>query len=266
MHPLVLVRFGSGYLVVQIGRRRHEVICLLNFFLALFFPIFAAHLQDDKSRLQFTRYLKLYRSGSQKRDTSRRRHTTTKDNYTLEKAEATAESEGLVLVPSKVNATGYKGVYHNGNNYSCAGKRGNGQITYIGIYTTPHEAALNYARYVGAEQAATEKVAYVEAAEKAAKAAATFEEAKATAESEGLVIVTSKASATGYRGVSKSYTMTLAGPRLIGYRAKGKRGTDKAIHIGTYTTSHEAALHYARHIGPQQAAAEKAAEERGKKR
>ena len=61
VHPLVLVRFGSGYLVVQIGRRRDEVICLLIFCLALFFPIFAAHLQDDKSGLQFTRFLKLCR-------------------------------------------------------------------------------------------------------------------------------------------------------------------------------------------------------------
>jgi hypothetical protein len=67
VHPLVLVRFGSGYLVVQIGRRRDEVICLLIFCLALFFPIFAAHLQDDKSRLQFTRFLELRRSGGRGR-------------------------------------------------------------------------------------------------------------------------------------------------------------------------------------------------------
>ena len=66
VHPLVLVRFGSGYLVVQIGRRRDEVICLLIFCLALFFPIFAAHLQDDKSGLQFTRFLKLCRPGHAK--------------------------------------------------------------------------------------------------------------------------------------------------------------------------------------------------------
>jgi hypothetical protein len=136
VHPLVLVRFGSGYLVVQIGRRRDEVICLLIFCLALFFPTFACHLQDDKSRLQITRFLKLCRSGRQKGDTSRRRRTTTEDNFTVEQAEATAEREGLVLVPSKMNTTGYKGVSAKGMYYSATGKRGNGQITYIGQHLT----------------------------------------------------------------------------------------------------------------------------------
>ena len=171
-------------------------------------------------------------------------------NMTLEEAEAIAARDGLVLVPSK---TGYKGVSLREGRFQARSKDKT-----IGSYATLYEAALEYARHIGPQQAAAEKAAE-EAAEKAAKAAAaTFEEAKATAESEGLVIVTSKANATGYRGVSKSYTMTLAGPRLNGYSAKGKRGTDKVINIGHYTTSHEAALHYARHIGPQQAAAEKA--------
>ena len=262
MQPVILIRIGYGYIVVRIGPG--EVICILIIGLALFHPIFAAHLQDDKCRLAFSRFLELRVQGNSRwrhTNTSRRRRTTTKDNFTREKAEAIAEREGLVLVPSKMNATGYKGVCVYAKNYQarcCA--------ILIGTYTTSHEAALNYARHIGPQQAAAEKAAE-EAAEKAAKAAAaTFEEAKATAESEGLVLVPSKASATGYRGVSKSYTMTLAGPRLSGYQAKFKRGTDKVIHIGTYTTSHEAALHYARHIGPQQAAAEKAAEERGKKR
>jgi len=254
------------------------VICILVFGLALFFPIYAAHLQDDKCGLAFTRFLELRSQGDSRRrrpNTSRRRRTTPRttsrahnpeNNFTLEQAEATAEREGLVLVPSKMTTTGYKGVSARGMYFSATGKRGNGQITHIGTYKTSHVAALYYARHVGAEQAAAEKVAE-EAAEKAAKAAAaTFEEAKAIAESEGLVIVLSKANATGYRGVTKQYTMTLAGPRLNGYSAKGKRGTDKVIIIGHYTTSHEAALNYARHIGPQQAAAEKAAEERGKKR
>ena len=335
------MRFGYRYIIVQIGR---EVICILVFGLALFFPIYAAHLQDDKCGLAFTRFMELRPGGKKVRKVRKDGDA----NMTLEEAEDAAARDGLVLVPSRKNQTGYKGVTEIKGRYKADRMEG-GTMTFIGSYASKHkaaleyarwigpqnakreaaaveaqaasanmtleeaeaiaardglvlvpsktgykgvtltkegrfqarskdktigsyatlyEAALEYARHIGPQQAAAEKAAE-EAAEKAAKAAAaTFEEAKATAESEGLVIVTSKANATGYRGVSKSYTMTLAGPRLSGYHAKGKRGTDKAINIGTYTTSHEAALHYARHIGPQaqQAAAEKAAEERGKKR
>jgi hypothetical protein len=39
-------------------------------------------------------------------------------------------------------------------------KRGNDKAHhYIGTYMTPHEAALNYSRYIGAQQADAEKVA-----------------------------------------------------------------------------------------------------------
>jgi uncharacterized membrane protein len=55
MQPVILIRIGHGYLVVRI--RTGEVICILIFGLALFYPIFAAHLQDDKCQLAFTRFL-----------------------------------------------------------------------------------------------------------------------------------------------------------------------------------------------------------------
>ena len=161
MQPVILIRIGYGYIVVRIGPG--EVICILIIGLALFHPIFAAHLQDDKCRLAFSRFLELRVQGNSRwrhTNTSRRRRTTTEDNFTREKAEAIAEREGLVLVPSKMNATGYKGVYAVKNNYQAKGKKGTDQKDiHIGNYTTSHEAALNYARHIGPQQAAAEKAA-----------------------------------------------------------------------------------------------------------
>jgi hypothetical protein len=96
--PLILIRIGYGYVVVRIGCEA-KYICILIFGLALFFPIFAAHLQDDKSCLSFTRFMELCPPGGRK-----------VEKFTLEEAEATAARDGLVLVPSRKNPSRYKGV------------------------------------------------------------------------------------------------------------------------------------------------------------
>ena len=106
VRPIILVRFGYGYIVVRIGR---EVICILILGLALIYPIFAAHLQDDKCGLAFTRFLELCPSGGRKSRKGGRPGGT----FTLEEAEAAAKDEGLVLVRSRTNPSGYKGVTLN---------------------------------------------------------------------------------------------------------------------------------------------------------
>ena len=230
VHHIILVRFGYGYIIVQIGR---EVICILVFGLALFFPIYAAHLQDDKCGLAFTRFMELRPGGKKVRKVRKDGDA----NMTLEEAEDAAAREGLVLVPSRKNQTGYKGVTEQDGRYK-ANRREEGTMTFIGSYASKHKAALEYARWIGPQNAKREAAA-VEA--QAASANMTLEEAEAIAARDGLVLVPSK---TGYKGVSLKEGR---------FRARSKDKT-----IGSYATLYEAALEYARHIGPQQAAAEKA--------
>ena len=228
VQPVILVRIGYGYIVVQIGR---EVICILIFGLALFFPIYAAHLQDDKCGLAFTRFMELRPPGGKKGRNGA--------NMTLEEAEGAAAREGLVLVPSRKTPTGYKGVHEKAAGSYEAIRWEEGTHKYIGIYASKHMAALEYARWIGPQNAKREAAA-VEA-QAAAAANMTLEEAEDAAAREGLVLVPSK---KGYKGVRQF------------------RGTFRAISnekvIGNYATPYQAALEYARHIGPQQAAAEKA--------
>ena len=140
VQPVILVRIGYGYIVVQIGR---EVICILIFGLALFFPIYAAHLQDDKCGLAFTRFMELRPPGGKKGRNGA--------NMTLEEAEDAAAREGLVLVPSK---KGYKGVRQFRGTFRAISNE-----KVIGNYATPYQAALEYARHIGPQQAAAEKAA-----------------------------------------------------------------------------------------------------------
>ena len=237
VQPVILVRIGYGYIVVRI--RPGEVICILIFLLALFHPIYAAHLQDDKCGLAFTRFMELRPVGRGRGDKKVRKVRKDEDaNMTLEEAEDAAAREGLVLVPSKKNPTGYKGVTEEKNGRYKAKRREGATMRFIGSYASKHKAALEYARWIGPQNAKREAAA-VEA--QAASANMTLEEAEAIAARDGLVLVPSK---TGYKGVSQK------GGR---FQAKSKEKT-----IGSYATLYEAALEYARHIGPQQAAAEKA--------
>jgi hypothetical protein len=221
------------------------VICILVFGLALFFPIYAAHLQDDRCGLAFTRFMELRPVGRERggKKVSKKVRKVRKDedkdaNMTLEEAEDAAACEGLVLVPSRRNRTGYKGLKQVAGRYEAAEWGEGGTMTYIGSYASKHKAALEYARWIGPQNAKREAAA-VEA--QAASANMTLEEAEDAAARDGLVLVPSK---TGYKGVSLKEGR---------FQARSKGYT-----IGSYATLYEAALEYARHIGPQQAAAEKA--------
>ena len=112
----------------------------------------------------------------------------------------------------------------------------------LGSFPTLEEACLARAR-AAAEHAAKEE------AEAADDTPMTAEEALAAAEAEGLPLVPSKQSASGYLGVGIP---------------KDHRGKFSAGHasqfLGTYETAEEAALEYARYIGKEKAM-ELAAEE-----
>ena len=155
-----------------------------------------------------------------------------------------AEAEGLTLLKSESNSTGYKGVSFNG---SCKSKpylarvwRGGRQV-HLGIYATPEEAALCYARSPDGQAAA---------AVPPAPPPMTAEEAVRQAEAEGLTLLKSEASSTGYKGVTFSSSRCKSKP----YKLQVQRG-GKTVHLGCYATPEEAALCYARTPEAQAAAA-----------
>ena len=166
---------------------------------------------------------------------------------TADEARAAAAAEGLELVPSSSGEMGFRGVTRNGSKYN-ASIRANGPQRHLGIFATPEEAALCYARYVGAKRAAAEAAK----ARVAVPQPLTPDEARAAAVAEGLELVPSSSSESGYKGVRIN----------IGrYRAEIKEN-GKHRYLGMFTTPEEAALCYARYIGAARAAAE-AAQARG---
>jgi hypothetical protein len=112
---------------------------------------------------------------------------------TADEARAAAAAEGLELVPSSSSETGFRGVYNTGGKYRV-GFDDNGKTRHLGIFATPEEAALCYARHVGAERAA---------AEARGDGPLTADEARAAAAAEGLELMPSSRSETGFKGVNK---------------------------------------------------------------
>jgi len=153
---------------------------------------------------------------------------------------AAAAAEGLELVPSSSNETGFKGAHKRGGKYEAC-IREDGKQRYLGRFATPEEAALCYARHIGAERAAAE-------AADARIAAPTADEARAAAAAEGLELVPSASGETGFRGVYRN-----GGKYKVDITEKGK-----SRHLGNFATPEEAALCYARHIGAERATAEAA--------
>jgi hypothetical protein len=148
-------------------------------------------------------------------------------------ARAAAAAEGLELVPSSSGETGFKGVTKSRDKF--AAKVGeDGKARYLGIYETPEEAALCCARFVAAARAAGE------AAQARGKGprSLTADEARAAAAAEGLELVPSSSSETGFKGVTKNHDK---------YAAK-IRENGKQRSLGNFSTPEEAALYYARFV------------------
>ena len=76
---------------------------------------------------------------------------------TADEARAAARAEGLELVPSIKNESGFKYVYKIKNRFQVKVKCiGGGRSECCGCFATAEEAALCYARHIGAERAAAE--------------------------------------------------------------------------------------------------------------
>ena len=150
-----------------------------------------------------------------------------------DEARAAATAEGLELVPSS-SKTGFKGVHKTGGQKYYASITENGAALYLGTFSTPEEAALCYARHIGAERAATEAAQ----ARGEGPQSLTANEARAAAAAEGLELVPSSSNETGFRGVYNN-----GGNK---YRVR-IRENGKARYLGNFTTPEEASLTLARY-------------------
>ncbi len=154
---------------------------------------------------------------------------------TADEARAAAASEGLELELSNLSETGFKGVSKNGSRY-VAQVREIGTLRNLGTFATPEEAALCYARSIGAVRAV--RAAAAEEARAKGPRPLTEDEVRAIAASEGLELVPSDDCATGFKGVTKHHGK---------YQAKVKEN-GKRLHLGSFVTAGEAALCCARRV------------------
>mmetsp|Transcript_30174 Transcript_30174/g.97025 ORF Transcript_30174/g.97025 Transcript_30174/m.97025 type:complete len:361 (+) Transcript_30174:170-1252(+) len=175
-------------------------------------------------------------------------------DHLMDEAEARrmAAEEGLTLVHSPRNQTGFMGVARteSGRFRSKLGEES------IGTAATAEAAALLYARRLGPETSAeAAAIAAAAAASAAASAAAAEAEPMSAAEAErlaaveGLTLVPSTGSLDG----RKAGSVSKWGFKGVSYKAKigmfhAALGTES---IGSFRSAPEAALAYARRLGPE---------------
>ena len=171
----------------------------------------------------------------------------------LEEAERLAAQEGLVLVPSCGSTqSGYWRVQAQGshsNTFQCTGTVDGRKKVSLGNFSTAQEAALAVARNLGPEGSR-------EAAAKTAKAEAAADhplmgesEARRLASAEGLALIPSSSNKTGFLNVSQAGR---GGQRLF-FQVTISRTVSEphGRNLGSYKTVFEAALAFARHLGPE---------------
>ena len=159
-----------------------------------------------------------------------------------------AEAEGLTLMRSDRGSTGYKGVVFidsksNGKPYQARMWSG-GRTVYLGYFVTAEEAALCYARTPEGRTAAA-----APPAEPPAQPPMTAEEVLRLAETDGLTLLKSASSSTGYKGVA-----FIRKGKSKPYMATVRQRGGKQVTLGYYPTPEEAALHVARSSTAQAAA------------
>jgi len=151
-----------------------------------------------------------------------------------------AGAEGVTLLRSADNSTGYKSVSFKSSlkskPYQAQVKRG-GKTMRFGYFATAEEAALSIARLPETHAAA------------APPPPLTAEEALRQAEAEGLTLLKSDSSSTGFKCVAVD-----SRNKINPYLARVTRG-GKFVHLGYFATAEEAALCYARTPEAQAAAA-----------
>ena len=165
---------------------------------------------------------------------------------TADEARAAAAAEGLELVPSSRSETGFKGVRTSLSKF-IAEVNENGTTLGLGTFATAEEAALGYARSIGAERAAAEAAG----ARREGQWLLSADEARAAAASEGLNLVLSSSTNSGFEGVCKLKTGK--------YSARVKEN-GKMLHLGSsFATAEVAALCCARRVREYRVWAEAAA-------
>ena len=173
---------------------------------------------------------------------------------TAEEALRQVEAEGLTLLRSESNGTGYKGVYFDfkakTKPYMTMLWRGGKSVT-IGYFATAEEAALFYARTP--EGRAAVAAAAAPPAAPPMTAGEALRQALRQAEAEGLTLLRSESSKTGYKGVGFNNWI-----KTKPYQAQVTRG-GKRVSLGSFATAEEAALCYARTPEGRAAAAAAAA-------
>lgn len=152
-----------------------------------------------------------------------------------EEARRLAAAEGLVLIPAPGKSkTGLEGVTPvmraDGRAFAAADRRApkGTPCTHFGIYSSKWEAALTVARHFGPE-ACRQKTAML-----------TEAETRRLATAEGLSLVPSVYSTTGFRGVRKVG---------YGYVVETSAVGGATVIVGNYLSVWEAALAYARAVG-----------------
>jgi len=162
---------------------------------------------------------------------------------TAEEAVRQAEAEGLTLLRSESNSAGYKNVsfYSNLTKPYLAKVQRGGKNVSLGSFATAEEAALSYARTPEGQAALSAAAAPPE------PPPMTAEEALRQAEAEGLTLLRSESSSTGYKNVF------LRSHKTKPYQAQVRRGGEK-VTLGTFATVEEAALVLARASAVQEAA------------
>merc|ERR1740124_1120460 len=150
---------------------------------------------------------------------------------TAAEALAEAEAEGLTLVRSSSSQSGFLNVCMNASSkvrpYQASVRR-DGKQVHLGYFATAEEAALHVARTPEAPASA------------ALPRPMTAAEALAEAEAEGLTLVRSSSSQSGFLNVYMN-----ASRKVRPYQASVWRDS-KQVSLGFFATAEEAALHVAR--------------------
>ena len=146
---------------------------------------------------------------------------------------AAVRAEGLTLVSSSENKSGFKGVTASagGSSRSQANYTVKGKLHCLGHFATALQAALCIARFLGPDGSAAAAVVATAATPQGMSEA----DVRAAAEAEDLTLVQCSDHQSGFKGVS-----TYGGRFQAGLRLKGKRH-----YFGTFVTALEAVTHFA---------------------
>lgn len=127
-----------------------------------------------------------------------------------------------------------------GHRFFAKRKMPGGFLNYLGSFVTAEEAALAYARSLAANPPTQGALFHGDGM--------SAQEAIAAAEKEGIELIHAPGTSSGFKAVSVDTTTHKRYPYGVAFSRDGR-----LIHIGSFATAEEAALEYARAIGPEAA-------------